>query len=217
MAKNILRYLDVWAKLQTNKLRGYVETSEKAFEDAFNDFDAWAAEQVNGMTEDERDDFYQFHADKGFSLRDDFPRFGRHMALVGIYGYFEHTLISLCDRCEKILSLKVSVRRAKRLDVGTAKKYLKEEAKILLPTDGAPWRRFKFYRDIRNLIVHSDSQVPEYADRNSKPRKKFEEAVKATDPIEVNDFGHFTLSKEYCPRAVDTLEQFFDELLPVLP
>ena len=94
---------------------------------------------------------------------------------------------------------------------------MQEEAQVLLPTGGEAWRRFKFYRHIRNLIAHNDSQVPEYADKKSKPRKEFEAAVKATDPIEVNDFGHFTLSKEYCPKAVDTLEQFFDELLPVLP
>jgi hypothetical protein len=42
-------------------------------------------------------------------------------------------------------------------------------------------------------------------------------SVAATDHIEIDHWEQFTLSKEYCLKAIDTVEAFFDELLPLLP
>jgi hypothetical protein len=67
------------------------------------------------------------------------------------------------------------------------------------------------------MIVHCDSRVREYADPNSARRKEFERYVKITEPIPINDFGQFTLSREYCLNAVRAVEAFFDELLLLLP
>lgn len=41
--------------------------------------------------------------------------------------------------------------------------------------------------------------------------------ILATDPIDIDDWGDFTLSKDYCLKAIDTVEAFYDELLPLLP
>ena len=50
----------------------------------------------------------------------------------------------------------------------------------------------------------------------NQSQRTFAAIVRATDPIEINDFGYFTLSKQYCLNAIDTVEAFYDELFPLL-
>jgi hypothetical protein len=216
----VVAFLDILAKLETRELRAFIEASEKAFAESLEVFAQYVADQAKGMTPEMQEQYHDFTSGEAFSLAERFPRFGRHMAFVGTFGYFENTLLGVCDRVGRILTIGFHVKDLKGSGIEVAKKYLTKGAKIVEPFEGQHWERIVVYGKVRNLILHSQSQVLGYssnADIENKPREDFAKIVKATHPIEIDVLGQFTLSKEYCVSAIETVERFFDELYPLLP
>jgi hypothetical protein len=217
MPKDVLKYLDIWGNMEVTELRAFVEAIDTALNARYPAPNKWTAAEIKTLPPNQLDDLEYRNVDGGFAMRDDFPRLGRHMAFIGVFSYFEHKLLSLRDRCRKNESISRDVLGKKNWGMDTAKECFKVELNVQLPCGGKPWERLVAYGHIRNMIVHCDSRVREYADPNSARRKEFERYVKITEPIPINDFGQFTLSREYCLNAVRAVEAFFDELLLLLP
>lgn len=154
----MVRYFDLWAKLQTHELRRYIEASEEAFSKALDDYAEYVADQAKGMTREQQEKYHDFAADKAFALDYHFPRIARHMAFAATFGHFEHTLLSLCDRIQKIRSLPER-KPFKHQGLEAAKRYMKDVAKISFPAGGKHWQRMVVYGRIRNLILSRESRT----------------------------------------------------------
>jgi hypothetical protein len=208
-------------KLEMAELRAYIEASEKAFDSAFDSFAEREAEREAKMEADEAELHHEYMTDEAFGLGKRFPRFGRHMAFASTFNEFEGSFVQLADTAGRIKKIGFKVRDLRYEGIEAAKEYLSKGIGITTIFGQAKWQRIQVYGKLRNVITHHNSTVQKYYQSSekeeSKASKEFKDWVRVTAPIEIETFGKFTLSKDYCLKAIDTIESFLEELLPLLP
>lgn len=196
---------------QTSKMRQYVEATESAFKKQGDAFSDWITQRQGTLSETDAEQFGDECAVKILALQDDFPALARQMAFCAVFAYFEHQLIHVCDALRVFRKLASDVRDEKDRGILGAKSYLKHVAKIAFPDSILAWNKLTAYGRIRNLIMHNNSQVPR------DKLERFAQDSKLTGGIPIDEFHRFGIPLEYCLAAIDTVQEFFDALVKVLP
>jgi hypothetical protein len=144
-------------------------------------------------------------------LSDTFPDNQRKTTFTAIFSFFEYKLNELCDLFMKRRGLSLRFTDLEGVGINRARTYLIKVASINI-ADSRSWGLIKDYQSIRNLIVHSNSEVDEPNDKRLKYFIK-------SNLIVLNNYlsyHQFSLKKEFVLDFVNHLEKYFTEVLEVV-
>ena len=163
------------------------------------------------MTEEDRQEYYEFASDKFYKLEETFPRILRYSFFVHIYSLLEHTLLRIADDVRQSRKLGLSPGDLKDDGITRAKTYLKKVAGIQFPDSTSEWQDILALNSLRNVIVHSGGYLAE--DHHKKDQ--IEGLMKRWPEISLSNIRQFELSDAFANRAIDTCDRFLSQVFVV--
>jgi len=138
-----------------------------------------------------------------------FPEILELSFFITFYAFLENRLIGLCEilRVKRNYSLKIS--DIKGGGIIAAQTYIKKLAKLPFPDQSSHWHDICIYRHIRNCIVHRDGKI---ADKNKELEEKIKKFRKRGLLVDLTSGKHISLSKGFCSKFVNIMEDFLKEL-----
>jgi len=174
------------------------------------DFEQRINRQAEGMTDSQKQEFYEFHADSHWEFSEAFPAIFRSSLFVSTYALLEARLDDLChdmqrkNKCELVLSdiHGKGIRRAQT--------YLKKVARVPFPDE--KWGAVMLLSRVRNVLVHADGWLKE--DETGHSVKAFAEANPKL--IGINATRKIVLQEDFVPHALSAVRGFFEALYSTL-
>jgi len=193
-------------RLHINGVESYLE---KEVKDLVN----YHEERTKDLTQEEKDEYYDFYSDDYWQLSEVFPNIQRKSELIGIYTLLEHHLNSLCSIYEghSNSQVKLSDLRANGI-IETAKKYLVKVIGINFPSSGATWQEIKKVQRIRNLFVHNDGQLK----GNEGDKLPIKQYISSSPFLELDQYERIIIKKGFSDHCLGLFRTFFDELCTVV-
>lgn len=151
-------------------LDNYIENLEDLLENKIKKFEDWADEELEGLTEEQRNEYSDSLSDDYWIISKAFPNILRSSLFVTCYSLLEYALISLCEQLQKQKGLKKESKKYKIENILNAKDYLEGETKICFHDQIPSWNDINNYRLVRNLIVHNQGRL-DNSDNSNKAKK----------------------------------------------
>ncbi len=92
-----------------------------------------------------------------------FPNLQRRSGLITLYSFLEHELDALCDLFIKDENLKVSINDMRGNGIERAILFLEKIVGLQVDRNTATWQEVKNIQSVRNLIVHNDGKLKDWA------------------------------------------------------
>ena len=119
-------------------------------------------------------------------------------------------MMTICKGAKSEFDLKLSHKDLNHKGITAAKFYLRKVVEVGTEPFGLiEWKRIREYNQIRNLIVHCNSELSPDNDSRSKAVRKYA-ATKDSKMAITGD--NFALDAGFCERAIDDVEKFFEAL-----
>jgi hypothetical protein len=138
------------------------------------------------------------------------PHFLKKSSLIALYSILEELLKAFCDLAQKELELKVKPNDLQGNDIEKFYKYLTKVVELDLDKKEKEWREINDYRQIRNCIVHSYSNI-NYSFQKDSLRliinsNKYLSLWEETGELFINH-------EDYLYRFIDLMEIYLDNLI----
>ncbi len=144
--------------------------------------------------------------DRSWGLYSFYPIVLRESLFVASFSQFESTLNSMCEEIRKAGRLSISLADLKDRGVTRARNYLVKVGKIQL--DKGSTDKVTFLNQLRNVIVHNDSQIsPDNGDHTNLRNKS-----SSWPSLTIPPAGRIFIKPEFTKDALDVLRTFFDDL-----
>jgi len=164
---------------------------------------------TENLTEDEKNEYYEFYSDDYWQLAEVFPQIQRKSELVGIYTVLEHNLNLLCSIYQRHTDSKVKLSDLKAQGIiDTARKYLVKVVGLDFPSDHRSWAEIKKIQRIRNLFVHNDGKL-KGTDNDKRPIKDY---ISNSNYLELGQYERIIINSGFTIYCLDQFREFFDEL-----
>ncbi|MBS4199121.1 hypothetical protein KHA93_05560 [Bacillus sp. FJAT-49732] len=127
----------------------------------------------NYPPEDHNQIFEYMYEDQFYNIEKVFPKIMRTSALISQYSYFEKTLNTICNECERNYNISLSPEDIRHNGIKKYLFYLQRVVGLNINDTEILWQKIYAYNQIRNRFVHSP-------DENFTAREKatFEQKVK---------------------------------------
>lgn len=194
-------------ELDLDYLDELAQSAEVFLESELRRFATETDDRAKGMTEEQKEEWYEWNHDDYWKLTEVFPLKLRSAIFVTIHSSVEHELVHLCDRLyrEKKLVLEYSDLAGGGY-LQTAQKYLTKVAQIPFPDALLEWKNILYYARVRNAIVHNDGIV-------KKTDHEIQQFIKANAPhISLDHFYRIRVSKGFSLKVVSDARSFFKAL-----
>ena len=199
----------VWASLARlidysfGELETYVGTVQNALKREKVHFDSWLKGQLAELSEDDADERAELYAEDFEQLSTTFPEIARRSAFLMIYSTFEHSLLVLCRRIQKIQKQPFGPQDLKG-EFSGAEAYLQRLAGIRMRKCRG-WEKIDVLRKIRNMLVHQGGRV-------RRGDTKFSKLVDRTSGVALDDQEMVTLTDAFCLDSIATIRAYLSDL-----
>lgn len=148
----------IFDEYELDQMSRYLNVISKAIEEEKREFETFAQKSMNGLSEDEVEQFMWVYEDDYSEIAEKFPRLLFSSFLVSWYSYIENRLVQLCRRKK----LEITVRFEDNIRFGSGidkvKLFLKKSAEY--EVDPKHWQELMHIRKIRNIIAHNGGRLP---------------------------------------------------------
>lgn len=147
-------------------------------------------------------DRYRYRNDLSTDFQEGFPQYQKQSFLLMLVSIFEDYLNQLCNSSYIEQALPRSLKDFRGIGIERAKKYLKKEADIDVPTDTADWNKVIEARDIRNIIAHNAGHIDEEA------HQKHLKIVARNSNLAYQEFAriHLDVTYEYLSEVIKAMK-----------
>jgi hypothetical protein len=143
------------------RLSGFADLVEQTLVTRSTELDARLSTEAENFAEDERHEFFEYHAEDYFNLADALPTILRYSVLMGADTALEVYLNDTCETYAKVNDATLRLDDLKGTGIERARKYLKKVARIPFPDEKPTWTTVLRLHELRNCIVHADGFVQE--------------------------------------------------------
>lgn len=188
-------------------LQRLTELVEETLVSQAAELDARLTAEAERFAEEERQEFFEHHAEDYFELADEFPTLLRYSVLTGADTGLEVYLNDTCATYAEVNAAPVSLGDFRGTGIERAREYLKKVARVQFPDFLSEWTTVRRLHDLRNAIVHADGYVP--PDRTAL--RQWSRTVRG---LEITPLGVISLKREFTGAAIDAYAAFvkvFDE------
>lgn len=200
--------LFMWIQLKLGQLKEYAKLSEDLLKDKQENFDSWAVEQASKLSEEQKEEFYDFYSDDHWELSEVYPNILRQSLFVACVSLIEHELISLCKHLYKENKYCLQLDDIVGKGIYKAKLYLNKVADLGKNTI---WEDILVFQKIRNFIVHNSGKID-----GSKNSQEVQRYISSKSSITLDDFKQMQFSCTFCFEVIEAIEKFFDSLFKEL-
>ena len=152
------QFFSSFDEYELEQMSRYLSLVSQAIENEKMEFEIFVENKITAYSEEEKEDFLNFHEDVHFEVTEQFPRLLFSSFLVSWYSYIETQFIQLCRRnkFEITVHFEESIKLSNGID--KAKLFLRKSAGYNIePTH---WQELNHIRKIRNYIVHNEGRLP---------------------------------------------------------
>ncbi|MGM0747101.1 MAG: hypothetical protein ACQEUS_04385 [Bacillota bacterium] len=196
--KNLRFYFLVSGKLETFK--EYAKYIEQSLGREIYDFE----ESMKELSDEEKEEFVEYHYDEIAQFRDDFPSIMRNSLFISVYSFLEEKIIDLCGQPDET-SIKLEDLQGN--GINRASLFIKKIKKEVFPDDTKEWHFITNANHIRNCIVHCGGDV-----EKAKNPKRVRHAIQELKHAFESRHHKIILSEEFCLEFISVVERFLCDL-----
>jgi hypothetical protein len=189
-----------------------IEIEKKAFQNRFR-------KSTKGMTEREISNLLDIMSEDSFLIDSVFQNIYTYSFVIILYSYIENGLNTICwaEYHAKLKAhilmggqeIKIQYNDVPGKGIERAKKYLKEEIKKNIYTDGESWTEIKSLQKIRDSIVHNGGLSNEKIEGDSNIKRHVKE-----NRIEIiNTTGRINIKPDYLEYIFERTKEFFQNAI----
>jgi len=211
---------------ELNQMERYLGLLQTTISDNQKQFNASIEKTVSTMTEDEKEDFYQFHEDDFIEVSRDFPRQLFSSFVVSWYSFVENRLMNFCKSRNLKISLSIQDNENYGKGIKRAYNFLYRAAGYKI--DNEYWNELTRIRKTRNKIVHNNGRLS-FSSVNMPNNsvsvdvasdvtlylqidKDLYQYIETHNLLEYIGVFYITPNFEYCKHLVDFGLEFFERL-----
>ncbi len=216
MLKSLTSVRDVFYTLlefELIHLKEYSETSEEHLIEEKQRFQDSIDEMAEKLSDEDKEDCYDFHSDEYWRLSEISPRIFRNSLLLTTYSLLEHRLMRLCLSYQRERKIALSVNDIQGKGIRKYQTYLKKVLLIEFPDQGNEWKDMLILNKIRNAIAHNDGIL----DENRSANDIYDFVSDNRDHIKITDTNSVQLQVGFIQLALDKVAKFFRVLHDKLP
>jgi len=165
------------------------------------ELDARVSAEMERYSGEDRQDFYEFHAEDFYELGDELPTLLRYSVLTGADAGLEVYLNDTCATYAEVHQSTVKLADIHGVGIDRARTFLKKVARIPFPDKGPEWMLVKRLHELRNVIVHADGYV---APNRNDVRQWTTQIV----GFHITQFGVISLARDFTGAALDAYHAF---------
>ena len=137
-----------------NSLERYLKNEVKALEERHK-------EQTAKMTQEQKEEFYDYSSDDYIQLVESFPQTLRVSLFVHCYSTFEHSLNELANTMGSLRGIKITTKDLRDEGIMRAKLFFRKVVVIDFPDTQLIWNEITTLNKIRNCFVHKEGYLSE--------------------------------------------------------
>lgn len=137
---------------QLEMFEGYAQYIESILGRELYEFE----ESMKELSDDEKEEFVNWHYDEIAQYRDDFPMIMRNSLFISVYSFLEEKVIDLCNQPDET-SIKLDDLQGN--GIKRASLFIKKVKKDDFPDDTKEWHFINNANQIRNCIVHCGGDI----------------------------------------------------------
>ena len=183
------------------KLRRLADMVETSLVEQAAALDAQVSQKAERYSDEEKQDFFEYHAEDFYELSDELPTILRYSVLTGADTALEVYLNSTCSTYAEVYDAAIRVSDLRGNGIVRARDYLKKVAKVPFPDSGPEWTRVKRLHQLRNAIVHADGHVA--ADGPTLQRW-----APNMPGLRITTWREISLAREFTDAALDAYRAF---------
>jgi hypothetical protein len=194
------------------KLDGFAGLVEDTLVARSAALDADLSARAENFAEEERREFFEFHAEDYFELADELPTILRYAVLTAADTALEVYLNDTCETFAEVHNASVRLADFGGIGIERARKYLKKLARVPFPDERPSWISVVRLHELRNCIIHADGIV-------AVSRNELRQWSDSMAGLRITENGTISLSREFAKTALTFYERFaadFDEACGVL-
>lgn len=117
-------------------------------------------QNAKSLTDEQKEDYYQFHSDDHYHYNITFPNIFRYSMLTYIYSMFEKYLNDLCIILKRQLNIKIDLKDINGNGIKRAELFLSKVIEIPFPHQNSEWQSIiNIFSEIRNIVVHRNGEL----------------------------------------------------------
>lgn len=145
-------------KYETDKMGRYLDLINILFKRELDEFSEFIEKQAEEISDEHKDDFYEYHGDEYGDLKEFFPQKSFSSFVVSWYSYIEQSLFDMCDDLKLTISQTIFDEQKTGRGIKRAKRFLYLGANYEI--NQIQWLELTHIRRIRNLLVHGGKYLP---------------------------------------------------------
>lgn len=204
----ISNWLVTGIEIDLSHLREYARLIEDLLKDKQKEFNSWVEEKASRLSEEQKEEFYEFYSDDHWELSEVYPNILRESLFVATLSLVEHELISLCKNLYRENKYNLALDEVVGNGIHKAKLYLNKVANV---GNNTQWNGILIFQKIRNFIVHNKGKLDD-----SKNAKEVESYVTSNSSIKLDHFRRMQFSSTFCLEAIEVVDEFFSSLFKEL-
>lgn len=204
----ISNWLVTGIEIDLSHLREYARLIEDLLKDKQKEFNSWVEEKASRLSEEQKEEFYEFYSDDHWELSEVYPNILRESLFVATLSLVEHELISLCRNLYRENKYNLALDEVVGNGIHKAKLYLNKVANV---GNNTQWNGILIFQKIRNFIVHNRGKLDD-----SKNAKEVESYVTSNSLIKLDHFRRMQFSSTFCLEAIEVVDKFFSSLFKEL-
>lgn len=183
------------------RLETLAELVEESLAARAAELDARLSAEAESYPEDQRHDFFEYHAEDYFELADELPTLIRYSVLTGADSALEVYLNNTCEAYAEVNGATVTLKDLRGTGIARAREYLRKVARMPFPDLGSQWILVERLHKLRNAIVHEDGYVP-------PSRTDVRQWCKSIPGLRITGSGVISFSRDFVPSAVAAYQEF---------
>ena len=198
---------DAWLDFRFGELLDTVKLSERLLKEESAAFKARVNAMAAEMSEEAREEFYEFMGDEYWQIHERFPNILRRALFLYCYAEIEAYLNRMCHIAQRQYGLDLPLSKVTGKGIERAKLYLTKVAGVAFPSDSREWRELTNYNKLRNVLAHSEGRLPD-VEREGHLR----DYVDRHPHLELEFDGSIIIQEGFCEEVVEAAFQFFKQL-----
>jgi hypothetical protein len=171
----------------------------------------WMDRETAGLSDEEKDRFYEWHGVEYSQIEDSFPNIHRNSLFIAAYSELESNLTFICRAVAAEKGSAAPVFRQGGL-LEQIKSFLQESIGIRWPIAPQLWDEIIKMRRVRNAIVHNRGWLYESSKVDKNLVKYINEKKKSITLLKTDDAYRIQLTDSFIPEVLDTFERLLKEL-----
>ncbi|MHA1613443.1 MAG: hypothetical protein ACTSYJ_01285 [Candidatus Thorarchaeota archaeon] len=199
-------------EFEIDSLRRYISELSKALNTSTEEFASYVETYANELSEEERDDWYDWNSDKHWDLTEKFPKLLNNSLFVTIYSCMESNVYGLSKRFEKSTPHNIELKDLKGKGIKLYQTYLKKVQGVDFPDTSSAWNRIKLFQKVRNFIVHSNGKLDSSKNDDRNAKIVIEYVRDNPDMISLDKYAGIIISEKCNAEFIEVIQSFLLDL-----